>query len=105
MMIYLLEKKWYNRSLASSIAYESVIFFVLVWKVSLLFFDPTLVFKTPLSLVYFTKDSYGFVMAIFLSVGHVGWNLEATRAKKHFISISNSDRANFNHYCGMFLAI
>lgn len=84
MMIYLLEKKWYNRSLASSIAYESVIFFVLVWKVSLLFFDPTLVFKT-LSLVYFTGGSYGFVMAIFLSVGYVGWKISKLHERRNIL--------------------
>lgn len=75
LIIYSLEKKWYNRSTASSIAYETVIFFVLVWKVSLLFINPTLVLSAPLSLLYFTGGSYGFVIALFLSIGYVGWKL------------------------------
>ncbi|MDP4551692.1 hypothetical protein Q9251_12505 [Alkalihalobacillus macyae] len=84
-IIYFLEKKWYNRSTASSIAYETVIFFVLVWKVSLLFINPTLVLSAPLSLLYFTGGTYGFVIALFLSIGYVGWKLVKNEGKRRIL--------------------
>ncbi|MBN8209324.1 hypothetical protein JI666_11250 [Bacillus sp. NTK071] len=85
LMIYFIEKKWYNHSTASSIAYETVIFFVLVWKLSLVFLNPTLVFTAPLSLVYFTGGSYGFVIALFLSIGYVGWKIMKLHERRRIL--------------------
>lgn len=85
LIIYFLEKKWYNRSTASALAYETVIFFVLVWKGSLLLINPTLVLTAPLSLLYFTGGSNGFVIALFLSIGYVGWKIVKHHEKRRIL--------------------
>ncbi|MGB8002547.1 MAG: hypothetical protein WCF60_20940 [Anaerobacillus sp.] len=75
LIIYMIEKKYWKSSSNSSLAYESILFFVLIWKGSLLFLDPGLVISSPLSLLYFTGGSYGFVIALILSNGYIGWKI------------------------------
>jgi peroxiredoxin len=54
--------------------FNSVFWAILVWKGSLLIFEPMLVVKSPLSLLYFTGGSKGLVLAALFVLFYIVYN-------------------------------
>ncbi|WP_347552428.1 hypothetical protein ABFG93_08830 [Pseudalkalibacillus hwajinpoensis] len=82
LIIYFVEKKWCERALASSLAYEIVLLFIISWKASLILLNLSLVLTSPLSLLYFTGGSTGFIIALLFSTGYAVWKIWKTNNQR-----------------------
>ncbi|WP_246943734.1 hypothetical protein [Bacillus pinisoli] len=82
VFIGLLFLKYYTKKSSDSLSFDlisnSVFWGFVVWKLSLLIIEPTLIINSPLSLLYFTGGSTGLLLAIIFSIVYVLWKSRET---------------------------
>ncbi len=62
-----------ERDTIVSVAWDSVILWIGIWKISLLFFDPAGVIDNPMTLLFFSGGMPGFWLASAVALGYVGF--------------------------------
>ncbi|RED58154.1 TlpA disulfide reductase family protein [Cohnella lupini] len=73
LMVRLKHKAHPERDPIVSVAWDSVILWIGIWKISLLLFDPASVIDNPMTLLFFSGGMPGFWLASAVAIGYAGF--------------------------------
>ncbi|TLS38011.1 hypothetical protein [Pseudalkalibacillus caeni] len=83
IMFLTLRKKVPEEKQVTDLYINGAIIFVVIWKLSLIVFEPQLVIKSPLSLLYFTGGDWGLALGVLISIGYI-----ILKGRKNFRSVT-----------------